>query len=167
VPISHHLRELRAKVGSALLVLPSAAGVIRDAHGDVLLVRDASTERWVMPGGMVDPDETPADAVVREVWEETGLLVEPVALLGVYGGPEHQVRYGNGDRVSYVMTAFACDVVGGRLRPDGEEALEAAYVSPDGLRRLPRAPWLDALFADLFGGRPGPYFRPPTWRPED
>src|SRR5262245_64452297 len=95
MPISEYLRNLRAKVGPALLVVPSATGLVYDTDGRVLLVRHSNAGVWVAPGGAVDPDETPQDAVVREVWEETGLRVEPVALSGVFGGPEFHVRYAN------------------------------------------------------------------------
>lgn len=57
-----------------------------DERGRLLLVQQAETGYWSTPGGAVELGETPADAAVREAWEETGLLVEPVALIGVFGG---------------------------------------------------------------------------------
>ncbi len=164
--ISEHLRELRRRIGPALLVLPSVAAVIRDDDGAVLLVHDASTRRWVTPGGSVDPDERPADALVREVWEETGLHVEPVRLLGVHGGPEYRVRYGNGDQVSYVLAAFACVVRGGTLRADGDETLEVAWVAPSAVADLPRPPWLDDVLQADGADAGGRGFVAPTWRPD-
>jgi 8-oxo-dGTP pyrophosphatase MutT (NUDIX family) len=70
-----------------------------------------------------------ADAAVREMWEETGLLVEPVRIPGVYGGPEFQVTYSNGDKVSYLMIVFECRVTGVTIRPDRVETLELGYFS--------------------------------------
>ncbi len=119
--ISNHLKELRAKVGHDLLLLPSATAIVFDDSGRMLLVRDADVDEWVAPGGSIEPNEAPADAVVREVWEETGLWVAPVGLIGVYGGSEFLVRYSNGDRVQYVMSVFECEVVEGQARPDGSE----------------------------------------------
>jgi 8-oxo-dGTP pyrophosphatase MutT (NUDIX family) len=132
----------------------------------VLLVHDASTDAWVLPGGAVDPDEVPADALVREVWEETGLHVQPLAVLGVYGGPSLRVHYGNGDRVSYVLTAFTCAVLSGRPRPDGDETLAVSWTAPDALRTLPRPGWLDTILADALTAGPGARFTSPAWRPE-
>ena len=77
--MSDYLHGVRAKVGHALLVVPSATGLVYDDQGRVLLARHANDNVWMAPGGALDPDESPADAAVREVWEETGLVVEPVA----------------------------------------------------------------------------------------
>lgn len=49
----------------------------------VLLARHADAGMWVTPGGSIDPHESPADAAVCEMWEETGLLVDPTRALGV------------------------------------------------------------------------------------
>jgi 8-oxo-dGTP pyrophosphatase MutT (NUDIX family) len=85
MPISEYLLQLRQRVGSDLLLMPSVTVLVRDDRGRVLLVRNIETNIWVAPGGAVDPFETPADAAVREIWEETGLWVEPFACLGYTG----------------------------------------------------------------------------------
>lgn len=92
MPMSAYLRDLRARVGTTRLLLPSVTGVVRDVAGRVLLVQQHDDQRWSTPGGAIEPDETPANAVVREVWEETGLLVAPVRVLGVYAGTDFVVR---------------------------------------------------------------------------
>jgi len=76
MPLSGHLRELRKKIGNDLLVLPSAAVAIYDEQGRVLMGLHSDRKVWVMPGGLIEPEEIPADAAIREVWEETGLTVE-------------------------------------------------------------------------------------------
>lgn len=75
--------------------------------------------------------ESADEAVVREVREETGLEIMPVALIGVYSSPDYSITYPNGDRVQAVIIFFECRVVGGTLRPDGDEILEARYFGPD------------------------------------
>jgi len=82
---------------------------------------------WSTPGGTIELNETPADAVVREVWEERGLFVTPRRLFAVYGGPSFVVRYPNGDETQYISAMFECDVVSGGLRPDGEETAAAKF----------------------------------------
>ena len=163
MPISEHLRALRALVGTRLLVLPSVAVAVRDEAGRLLLVHDADTGRWVLPGGAVDPLETPADAAVREVWEETGLHVELTGLLRVDGGPECVVRYRNGDEVSYVVTIFSGRVLAGTPRADGEETVEVRYVPAAEIETLALPPWGARVLPALGAGAPP--FRPPTWTP--
>ena len=98
MPLTGHLRELRKKVGHDLLVLPSAAVALHDEQGRVLLGLHSDRQIWVLPGGLIEPCETPGDGAVRETWEETGLIVELTGILGVYGGKELLVDYVNGDR---------------------------------------------------------------------
>jgi 8-oxo-dGTP pyrophosphatase MutT (NUDIX family) len=165
MPISAYLRGLRARVGRELLLVPSVTALVFDEKARLLLVRHVEGDLWVAPGGSIDPHETPADAVVREVWEETGLLVEPVRLLSVYGGPEFEVVYQIGDRVSYVMTVFECRVIAGTPRADGVETLELGYFSLAELRdlRLPR--WARMVLPDAFAPGEQTYFQPARWRP--
>lgn len=162
--ISAYLAGLRTRVGHDLLVVPSVTAAVLDPDGRLLLAKHRSGEVWATPGGSVDPDETPADAVVREAWEETGLLVEPVRVVGAYGGAAFRVRYPNGDQVSYVMTVFACRVLGGTLRPDGDETLDVRYVARDEIAALKVAAWLPFVLPDVFA-RGGGRFTPPAWRP--
>lgn len=166
MPISDYLLQLRRRIGSDLLLMPSATVLVVDDRDRVLLVRNSETDIWVAPGGAIDPFETPADAAVRETWEETGLWVEPVRLLGVYGGgSEFHVTYGNGDQVSYVMTVFEGRVIAGKPHPDGSETSEVAFFSPADLARMEVAPWVRIVLADALAGRREAGFEPPTWRP--
>jgi len=59
--MSDYVRRLREKVGTDLLFMPSTHCVIRDAAGRLLLVRHVEG-RWMLPGGAIEPGETPADA---------------------------------------------------------------------------------------------------------
>ena len=125
----------------------------------------ADRKVWVMPGGLVEPEEIPADAAVREAWEETGLVVELTGILGVYGGKELLVDYVNGDRASYVGTIFRGRIIGGQLRPDGHEILDLRYLSRTELHELPHAPWLDIALDAVYSQAVAADFQRSTWRP--
>lgn len=64
-------------------VVAGTAAVITD-QGKILLMRRSDTHEWVMPGGMTEVGETPAEAVIREAHEETGVRCEALLLVGVY-----------------------------------------------------------------------------------
>ena len=153
MPISEYLSQLRKKVGSDLILIPSVTILVFDEEERVLLVRHSEGGLWVAPGGSIEPYERPADAAAREMWEETGLWIEPRRILGVYGGPEFHWAYRNGDQVGYVMTVFEGRVVGGELARDEEEVLEAGYFSEGEAERLPKAEWLKIVLADAFKQR--------------
>ena len=163
--ISPYVRSLRAAVGTTRLLLPAVTGIVRDGTGGVLLVRQREGKFWSTPGGTIEPDETPADAVAREVWEETGLVVRPARLLAVYGGPHFVVIYPNGDETQYITTIFECAIESGALRADGYETIEAKFWTCDEALRLRLASWLQPLLPRLFDVATAGWFEPGTWRP--
>lgn len=97
------------------LPLVGVGAIIID--GDrVLLVKRAHPPiqgQWSIPGGVLEVGEMIREAAVREAREETGLIVAPGELLGVYDrilrDPEHRVQY------HYVLIDFLCRPIGGEL----------------------------------------------------
>ena len=127
-----YVARLRECVGRDILLCVSAAACVRDDEGRILILRRADgADLWGFPGGALEIGESAAEAAVREVREEVGLDVEPVALIGVYSGPEYTFCYPNGDQVQPVTVFFECRVVGGSLRPDQREIVGAQYFGAD------------------------------------
>ncbi len=156
---SGYLGRLRECVGHDLLLSPAAAACIRDEAGRILLLRRSDgADLWGFPGGAIEPGEQADGAAVREVREEIGLEVEPVALIGVYSGPEYAFAYTNGDRVQPVTLFFECRVVGGALRPDGSEIVDARYFGP-GDDWPPMRPCCVAKARDAFAFRGRAFLR--------
>jgi mutator protein MutT len=98
--------------------------------GRVLLAKRThppSAGEWSIPGGRLEVGETVREAAVREAREETGLLVEPQELLGVFErivrDPAGKVRY------HYVLIDFLCRQVGGELCA-ASDAAEVRWVTP-------------------------------------
>ncbi len=122
--MSDYIRGLREKIGHDLLVVPGCAAVIFNDRGEVLLQRRVDDGEWALPAGIIEPGETPAETVVREVYEETGLRVVPIRVTGVYGGGDEWMHdYPNGDKTAVISITFECHVVGGVLQPvDGESS---------------------------------------------
>lgn len=131
MPISDYVREMRDCVGHRLLLLPGVTGIVRDEQGRVLLMRRADNGLWGFPAGAIDPGESPAQAIEREVREETGLHVRATRVAGVFGGAGFRLRYENGDEAEYTVIVFECTVVGGRLEAVDGEALELRYFAPN------------------------------------
>jgi 8-oxo-dGTP diphosphatase len=124
MPVPPYVTAMRAHIGHGLLLLPGTSAIVYDDRGRLLLVRRGDNGRWSVPAGMVDPGEQPSDAVVREVFEETGVRVMVEGLAGV---ATHPVVYPNGDRCEYMNVWFRCRPVGGSARPDGDESLEVGW----------------------------------------
>jgi len=127
--------RLEADWERALGVRPSASAVIFDRRGRVLLQQRSDGGQWGLPGGSVEIGESVAEAAIREVREETGLVVTVRRLVGVYSEPALQVvRYPDGNVWHYVNLCFECVVRGGTMTTC-DETLSLRYVSPT---RLPR-----------------------------
>jgi 8-oxo-dGTP pyrophosphatase MutT (NUDIX family) len=87
------------------------AAAIFDEAGRLLVVQRSDNGQWNMPGGAADVGETPSAGAVREVWEETGLRVQPKRLIGAYDGP----TIGSTSPVHLYHLDFLCEVIGGEL----------------------------------------------------
>ena len=121
-------------VSKAKQLRPSVAAIIRNAEGHVLLQRRSDNGLWGLPGGSVEIGESVTTALVREVQEETGLVVEVERLVGVYSNPAFQVvRYKDGNVVHYINTLMTCRIVEGTLQTC-DESLELKFFDPT---RLP------------------------------
>ena len=165
--MSEYIRALRAKVGNDVLEVPTAAVITFDPTGRVLLARHADTDMWTAPGGMIEPYETPADAAVRETWEETGVLVQLTHVVGVFGGELCGVKYRNGDELSWVATVFAARPVRGEPRADGDEMLDARYFTPSELDGLACKPHVRMFLAAALAAQERAWFQPATWSPDE
>lgn len=135
VAVPVFVKELRRRVGHDLLLLPGVCGLVFDDSGRLLLGRRADTGTWALIGGIVEPGEEVADAVVREVQEETSVLVTPERITGVDTVAE--VVYPNRDRVCFVVTTFWCSALSGSPTVNDDESLEVAYFPLDTLPPLP------------------------------
>ena len=124
---------MRAAVGHEMILSPGVAAIIRDEVGRVLLQKRSDGGSWSLPAGAIDPGESPAQAVVREVYEETGLHVVPEKVAGVFGGEGFRHTYPNGNRLENVSIVFLCRVTGGTLGGLDEETLELRYGLPEEL----------------------------------
>lgn len=121
-------KEARLRVG--------CSAVIFDATGArVLLTRRTDNGRWCLPGGAMDAGESASEAIIREVWEETGLHVQVIKLAGIYTTPNRITRYADGNQVQYVSLSFIGQVTGGVLQLS-EETTAFGYFTPLEIQQL-------------------------------
>lgn len=128
--------------------LAVSAAIIRD--GRVLVARRARGPAlgiWTMPGGVVEAGETLTEALVREISEETGLTIEPVAL----AGHREVVVRDDERRVSrhFVILCFAARWIAGEPQLN-EELAEACWLRPAELAGLKTTEGLAEIVASAF-----------------
>lgn len=78
------MEPLREPIFSRPTPIVAGNGAVINDNGHILLLRRADNHLWTMPRGGMEVGETPAEGVVREVLEETGVRCEPIALVGIY-----------------------------------------------------------------------------------
>jgi 8-oxo-dGTP diphosphatase len=94
-----------------------AQGIIYDKEKkEVVLVKRKRDNLWVIPGGMIDEGETPEQACIREVFEEAGLRVEIIGLVGIYRRPNREAWGKKGDEAR----VYLCRELGGGFKENDE-----------------------------------------------
>ncbi|AGL15815.1 NUDIX domain-containing protein [Actinoplanes sp. N902-109] len=130
MPASDYVKDLRAKVGHELIMFPSVSAVVLNDRGEILLGQRSDNLRWSLPAGLMDPGEQPAEAIAREVLEETAVQITVERLAGVV---LHEVVYGNGDRCHMVNMWFRCHALGGEARVNDSESVAVGWFALDAL----------------------------------
>ena len=113
-------------------VVPCVGAVIKDGRGRLLLIKRGHAPGaglWSLPGGRIEPGETDAEALVREMREETGLVIEAGQLIGTVRRPAQ-------DGGLLDIRDYAATVTGGTLRA-GDDAADARWVAVSELEILP------------------------------
>ncbi|MCP4325771.1 MAG: NUDIX domain-containing protein [Alteromonadales bacterium] len=145
-----YIKNIRSKIGSSTLMIPSVAAVIFNDNNEIIL-QEKSNEPWSLPAGMIDPGESPRDAIIREVREETGLMVKPTKVLGVFGGKEFSYTYPNGHQVEYTIILMLCEKVSEETssEPLDSETVSLKYYSKESMPPLALPYPLDVLFNEV------------------
>lgn len=167
----HFVQEWMDSVGEGVpgYVTPKVAvGVIcGNDRGEILLVQRADSGVWLYPTGWADVGYSASEVALKEVEEETGILCEPVRLLGVIDGQ----RMGF-SRFGMYMILFHCRAVGGSLQGHPLETSAVGWFAQDALPQpCAGANWWGPMaFAAIRGEAVEASFDPPRtplWRGAD
>jgi len=112
-------------------VIPCVGAIVADGEGRLLMIKrghEPGAGLWSIPGGRIEPGETDAEALAREMTEETGLTVQVGRLIG-------RVRRPGLNGAVIDIRDYAATVTGGTLRA-GDDAADARWVAPGELATL-------------------------------
>lgn len=128
-----YLGQLRSIVGHRKLLAITVRAVIVNEQGEVLLVCRSDNGRWVMPAGSMELDESIEQALVREVWEESGLTPTAWTLIAVYSHPRFSAVTAYGDPYQFVSFVFRVDAWQGSVATETDETTGARFFGMDEL----------------------------------
>jgi len=164
----HQFEEWMKTVGQGVpgYVTPkvAVAAVVGDDEGRMLLTQRADSGVWLYPVGWADVGYSPSEVAIKEVYEETGMEVEPTRLIAVFDG----LRLGFAFLPLYSIV-FHCRVVGGSLAGHPLETRDVGFFARSDLPQ-PLAGggfWVDVAFKAIEGGVDPPFFdapRDPPWK---
>jgi 8-oxo-dGTP diphosphatase len=122
--------------------------VVLDDERRVLLVLRGGIPmqgEWSLPGGVLETGETMVEGMKREIFEETGLRVQPVRFAGVYD----RILWDNAGKAQYhyVLVDHVCRVVGGELRA-GDDVREVRWVAERNLPEYKLAEMTERVIRD-------------------
>ncbi|WP_112179860.1 MULTISPECIES: NUDIX hydrolase [Paraliobacillus] len=128
-----YIQHLRSMVGNEKVIMVVSGAFVFDRENRVLMQKRSDNGQWGLPGGFMDLGESVQGTAKREVYEETGLLLEELELFGIYSGPQYDKTFSNGDQVSLVLISFICKKYSGELVESNEESLQNKFYSLDEL----------------------------------
>lgn len=114
-------QRLSAELGYITPKVGADAAIFNNLS-EILLMERADGSGWCLPCGFVEPNETPAEATIREAYEETGLHIQVRQLVGVFTR-KPGLQFGLHTTVAIV---HLCDVIGGKLTLS-QEGLDLRY----------------------------------------
>ncbi len=108
--------------------------IILNEKNEILLQRRGDDNNWCIPGGGMEIGETVEEAIIREVYEETGLKISNIELFNVYSGKNQYHKYPDGNEYYFVNVVFKINKIDGEVKIDDNETKELKYFE---LHKLP------------------------------
>ena len=138
------------RIGTTANLVVACDGVIFDStKRKMLLTKRTDNGQWCLPGGRMDPGESVSECCVREVLEETGLMVTVIRLVGVYSSPNYITEYVDGNRKQGVDLIFETQIIGGDLRIT-EETTDIGYFSKEEMEAIEIVDLMKERILDAF-----------------
>lgn len=138
-------------------IVVAVTAFIPDTTGRLLMIRRTDNDLYAIPGGAQEIGETISQAVVREVREETGILVEVTGLIGVYSDPAHVIAFADGEVRQEFSLCFRARPLQGEPRTSNEST-EVLWGEPAKLDDLNIHPSIKLRIQHGFEQRAEPFY---------
>jgi 8-oxo-dGTP pyrophosphatase MutT (NUDIX family) len=125
-----YIGQLRGMVGNRMLLVPGARVILKNPHGEILLQQRSDFGVWGLPGGNAEVGENLETVAMREVLEETGLIISNLQPFGFGCDPAIETHiFPNGDQCQFFVLNFYSQNFSGELRVADDESLALKWFS--------------------------------------
>ncbi|WP_102400723.1 NUDIX hydrolase [Haloimpatiens massiliensis] len=129
----NYIREIRKNIGHAPLMTTACGVIIENSKGEILLQQRKDNKKWGIPGGAMEIGEKYIDVAKREVFEEVGIEIENLCLLGIYSGEDRIIVYPNNDICCVTSIVFKTTEYKGEILQETDETLRHIFFNKDNL----------------------------------
>lgn len=138
--MKNYIQNIRKKIGHDNFIHPAARIIIENDSGEILFIERADNGNLGLPAGAIEESETIQECIIREVYEETGLKIFQVEVIGISTNPELEtVNYPNGDKIQYFTIEFYSNKWEGPIKlNDPAEVKEAKFMNIEAMTFLPK-----------------------------
>ncbi|WP_314589816.1 NUDIX domain-containing protein [Paenibacillus terrigena] len=125
--------KLRSILGNQKLIIPSIRAIITDEENRILYIERKGNNKWLLPAGGIELNESIMECLKREVLEETGIEVIKATLIAMYMGKEYSITNRFGDEYQGFELLFRVDEWTGTLLVETDETTNIGFFSIDNL----------------------------------
>lgn len=128
-----YMKNIRKYVGHQPVFMAAAGALVINEKNQLLLEKRKDNGYWAYPGGTMELGETFEECAMREVLEETGLILKDMKFFCVASGEKRHVVYPNKDEVYIVEVVYLCHKYEGSLKAQKEEITKLDFFDLDGM----------------------------------
>lgn len=135
-----YINKMRAKLGHDKFIHPAARIIVENEANEILMIERVDNGKIGIPAGALEEKETIEACIIREVREETGLIIKSLEVIGISTNPEMEtVNYANGDCIQYFTVEFYSNNWEGTIEVQEEnEVSKASFIAISNIDKLPK-----------------------------
>jgi 8-oxo-dGTP pyrophosphatase MutT (NUDIX family) len=138
--MKNYINKIREKLGNEKFIHPAARIIVENKDKEILIIERIDNGRLGIPAGSIEENETIEECIIREVREETGLIIMGLEVIGISSNPDIEtIDYVNGDKIQYFTVEFYSNNWEGNIKiEDKSEVKRAKFMSIEVCKKLPK-----------------------------
>ncbi len=142
-----YIPYLRGMIGHKKCLSVGLSSIVLNEKNEILLEKRSDNQKYCLPGGSIDLNETVIEGTKREVKEETGIDIENIKLFAIRSGEKCDFYYPNGDITQYVDLIFISNAKkDSKIIPQESETEKVFFISFDEIKKMKEEDFLKGSY---------------------